>query len=159
MLNKVILMGRLTRDPEMRSTQSGISVCSFSLAVDRNFAKQGEQKQADFFNIIAWRSTADFVSRYFRKGQLVAVSGSLQTRNWDDQEGKKHYVTEIVADDVYFAESKRDSAGAPADFGNEPSGNPYSGSNNGSDRNSGSGSNGGGFGGFSQTSGDDDLPF
>ncbi len=105
MLNKVILMGRLTKDPEMRSTTSGINVASFSIAVDRNFSKE---KQTDFFNIVAWRSTADFVSKYFRKGQLVAVSGSLQNRSWDDAEGKKRYITEVIAEEVHFAESKRD---------------------------------------------------
>ena len=114
MLNKVILMGRLTRDPEQKSTQSGISVTTFTLAVDRGYAKAGEERQADFINIVAFRASADFVARYFTKGQLVAVCGRLQTRNWDDNEGKRHYVTEVVADEVHFAEPKRDSYGAGA---------------------------------------------
>ena len=113
MLNRAILMGRLTKDPELRYTPSNVAVTTFTLAVDRNFARQGEQRQTDFINIVAWRQTAEFVSKYFTKGQLVAVSGSIQTRTWDDNEGKRHYVTEVVADDVYFAESKRDSSGQP----------------------------------------------
>lgn len=109
MLNKVILMGRLTKDPELKYTANNIAVVSFTIAVDRNFARQGEQRQTDFINIVAWRTTAEFVAKYFTKGQLLALSGSIQTRTWDDQEGKRHYVTEVVADEVYFAESKRDS--------------------------------------------------
>jgi len=109
MLNKVILMGRLTKDPEIRYTASNIPVCTFSLAVNRSFARQGEPQQTDFINIVAWRSTAEFCSKYFTKGQQVVVCGRLQTRTWDDQEGKRHYVTEVVADETYFADSKRDN--------------------------------------------------
>lgn len=105
MLNTVILMGRLTRDPELRQTPQGVSVAQFSLAVERNYSK-GEEKQTDFINIIAWRNTADFVSKYFTKGQLVAVRGRLQTRQWQDQSGQKRYATDVVADEVFFAESK-----------------------------------------------------
>lgn len=112
MLNKVILMGRLTKDPEIRVTQSQISVASFTLAVERSFKSQNEERQTDFINIVCWRSTADFVGKYFTKGQLVAVSGRLQTRSWDDNEGKKRYATDVVADEVFFAEGKRDSATA-----------------------------------------------
>ncbi len=108
MLNKVILMGRLTRDPELRSTPTGVNVVSFTLAVDRDFARQGEEKKTDFINIVAWRNTADFVAKYFSKGQLVAVSGKLQVRSWDDaQSGQKRYATDVVADEVFFAESKK----------------------------------------------------
>lgn len=105
MLNTVILMGRLTKAPELRQTPQGVSVVSFSLAVDRNYSK-GEEKQTDFINIIAWRSTADFVAKYFTKGQLVAIRGRLQTRTWQDQNGQKRYATDVVADEVFFAESK-----------------------------------------------------
>ena len=105
MLNTVILMGRLTRDPELRQTPQGISVAQFSLAVDRNYSK-GEEKQTNFINITAWRNTADFVSKYFTKGQLVAVRGRLQTRTWQDQNGQKRYAVDVVADEVFFAESK-----------------------------------------------------
>lgn len=105
MLNNVVLMGRLTKDPELRQTPQGISVAQFSLAVDRNYSK-GEEKQTDFINIVAWRNTADFVSKYFTKGQLVAVRGRLQTRTWQDQNGQKRYATDVVADEVFFAESK-----------------------------------------------------
>ena len=108
MLNKVILMGRLTRDPELRSTPTGVNVVSFTLAVDRDYARQGEERKTDFINIVAWRNTADFVAKYFSKGQLVAVSGNLQVRSWDDtQSGQKRYATDVVADEVFFAESKK----------------------------------------------------
>ena len=109
MLNKVILMGRFTRDPELRSTPQGVTTCSFSIAVDRNFVRQGEDRKADFINCVAWRQTAEFISKYFRKGSMVALEGSIQTRSWDDQDGKKRYATDVVVNQVYFAESKRDS--------------------------------------------------
>ena len=105
MLNTVILMGRLTRDPELKQTPQGISVAQFSLAVDRNYSK-GEEKQTDFINITAWRSTADFVAKYFTKGQFIALRGRLQTRQWQDQSGQKRYATDVVADEVFFAESR-----------------------------------------------------
>lgn len=114
MLNKVILMGRLTRDPDFKATPSGTNVCSFSLAVDRDFVRQGEERQTDFINIVTFGSRAEFVSRYFHKGQLVAVCGRIQTRSWDDaQTGQKRYATDVVADEVHFAEPKRDGAAAP----------------------------------------------
>lgn len=107
-MNKAILMGRLTRDPETRYTQTNnIQVTSFTLAVNRRFAKQGEQ-QADFINIVAWNKTAEFVSKYFRKGQQVGVIGRIQTRNYDDDKGVKHYITEVIAEEVYFADSKKE---------------------------------------------------
>ena len=107
-------MGRLTADPELRYTQgSNIPVTTFTLAVDRSYVKQGTERQADFIDIVAWRSTADFVSRYFRKGQLVAVQGSIQTRSYEDKQGIKRKAFEIVADSVHFAEPKRDNYMAP----------------------------------------------
>lgn len=110
MLNKAILMGRLTHEPEIRVTTNGVSVCSFSLAVQRDFARAGEERQTDFINIIAFRNTAEFVSKWFHKGQLVAVCGRLQSRSWDDPNGGgKRYATEVVADEVHFAEPKRDN--------------------------------------------------
>ena len=110
MLNKVILMGRLTRDPDFKTTPTGKSVCDFSLAVDRDFVRQGEERQTDFINIVTFGSKADFVSRYFHKGQLVAICGRIQTRSWDDaQTGQKRFATDIVADEVRFAESKKTS--------------------------------------------------
>ena len=112
-MNKVILMGRLTRDPEVRYTQTNNTVvASFSLAVNRRFVRQGEERQADFINIVAWSKTAEFVSKYFKKGQQVGVIGRLQVRNWEDEQGQKHYVTEVVAEEAYFADSKRDGADA-----------------------------------------------
>ena len=103
MLNKVVLMGRLTRDPELKHTQTNTSVTSFTLAVDRSFARQGEERQTDFIDIVAWRNTAEFMTRYFRKGQLVAVSGRLQTRKWQDNQGNNRTAYEVVADEVFFA--------------------------------------------------------
>ena len=112
-MNKVILMGRLTRDPEVRYTQTNNTlVASFSLAVNRRFVRQGEERNADFFNVVAWSKTGEFCSKYFKKGQQVGVVGRLQTRTWDDQNGTKHYITEVVAEEAYFADSKRDGAGA-----------------------------------------------
>ena len=116
-MNKVILMGRLTRDPEVRYTQTtNTLVASFSLAVNRRFVKQGEERQADFINIVAWNKTGEFVSKYFKKGQQVAVVGRLQTRTWDDDKGQKHYVTEVIAEEAYFADSKRDGNNPSGDF-------------------------------------------
>jgi len=107
-MNKVLLMGRLTRDPEVRYTQSNTVVTSFSIAVNRRFARQGEERQADFFNIVAWNKVGEFAGKYFKKGQQVAVTGRLQTRNWDDEQGQKHYVTEVIAEELDFAEGRRD---------------------------------------------------
>ena len=109
-MNKVILMGRLTKDPEVRYTQAtNTMVTSFTLAVNRRFVKQGEERQADFINIVAWNKTAEFVSKYFKKGQQVGIIGRIQTRNYDDEQGIKHYVTEIIAEEVYFAGDKKDA--------------------------------------------------
>ena len=108
-MNKVVLMGRLTRDPEVRyTTTNNTLVASFSLAVNRRFARQGEERQADFINIVAWDKTGEFCSKYFKKGMQVAVTGRIQTRNYDDKDGKKVYVTEIVAEEAYFADTKRE---------------------------------------------------
>ena len=108
-MNKVILMGRLTKDPDVRYTQStNTQVTSFTLAVNRRFVKQGEERQADFINIVAWNKTAEFVSKYFKKGQQVGVIGRIQTRNYDDEQGTKHYITEVIAEEVYFAGDKKE---------------------------------------------------
>ena len=112
MLNHIVLMGRLTRDPELRRTGSGIAVASFSLAVDRDFANSATgERETDFIDIVAWRNTAEFVSKYFTKGRMAVVSGRLQIRNWTDKEGNKRRSAEVVADNVYFGDSKRDSSG------------------------------------------------
>lgn len=111
MLNRIILMGRLTRDPELRKTQSDTPVCSFSLAVDRDYKKDGEKKETDFIDIVAWRSTAEFVRNYFSKGRMAVVEGRLQIREWTDKEGGKRRSAEVVADNVYFGESKRRDGG------------------------------------------------
>lgn len=109
-MNKVILLGRLTKDPETRYTQStNTQVTSFTLAVNRRFVKQGEERQADFINCVAWNKTAEFVSKYFSKGQQVGVIGRIQTRNYDDDKGIKHYVTEVIAEETYFAGDKKEA--------------------------------------------------
>ena len=105
-MNKAIIMGRLTKNPELRQTQTGKAVASFTLAVNRKFKKD----EADFINCIAWDKTAEFVEKYFAKGQQVAVVGRIQTRSWEDNEGKKRYATEVVADETYFADSKKNDA-------------------------------------------------
>ena len=108
-MNKVCLIGRLTKNPEVRYTQTNNTlVATFNLAVKRRFAKETDDVQADFINIIAWSKTGEFCSNYFKKGQQVGIVGKLQTRNWDDEQGTKHYATEVVAEEVYFAESKKD---------------------------------------------------
>lgn len=115
MLNCAIIMGRLTADPELRTTGNGTSVTSFSVAVDRRFQRQGEEKQTDFINVVAWRQTAEFVTRYFHKGSMIAVQGSIQTRNYEDKNGNKRTAVEIVADNVSFCGSKAETnTGAPA---------------------------------------------
>ena len=106
MLNVVALMGRLTADPELRATPAGVSVTSFTIAVDRSFVKQGEERQADFINCVAWRGTADFVAKYFQKGSLIAVDGKIQTRRYQDKDGHNRTAFEVVVDNAHFAGSK-----------------------------------------------------
>ena len=113
MLNKVFIMGRLTRDPELRRTQTGTPVASFSLAVDRDFKdKSTGERTTDFIDVVAWRQTGEFVSRYFTKGRMAVVEGRLQIRDWTDKDGNKRRTAEVVADQVYFGDSKRDGEGA-----------------------------------------------
>ena len=133
MLNKIFLMGRLTRDPELRRTGSGLAVAFFSLAVDRDFKSQSGEKETDFIDIVAWRNPAEFVSKYFTKGRMAVVEGRLQIRDWTDKEGNKRRSSEVVADSIYFGDSKKDT-GMPA----------QSYSNNGS---------------FSEVEDDGELPF
>ena len=111
MLNKIFIMGRLTRDPELRRTQSGTAVTSFTLAVDRDFKSQSGEKETDFIDVVAWRSTAEFAAKYFTKGRMAIVEGRLQIRPWTDKEGNSRRSAEVVADNIYFGDSKRDSAG------------------------------------------------
>lgn len=108
MLNKIILMGRLTRDPELRRTGSGTAVTSFAIAVDRDFKSQNGEKETDFIDVVAWRTTAEFVSKHFSKGRMAVVEGRLQIRDWTDKDGTKRRTAEVIADNVYFADSKRD---------------------------------------------------
>ncbi|MDD6024712.1 MAG: single-stranded DNA-binding protein [Oscillospiraceae bacterium] len=130
MLNHIVLMGRLTRDPELRRTGTGTAVASFTLAVDHDYqSKDSGERGVDFIDIVAWRSTAEFVSKYFSKGRMAVVSGRLQIRSWTDKEGNKRRTAEVVADNVYFGDSKRDNAsgGSYSEYGSSyaPAGNSF----------------------------------
>ncbi len=144
MLNSIIIMGRLTADPELRTTSSGLSVSSFSVAVDRNFVRAGEEKKTDFINVVAWRQQADFVTKYFRKGSMIAVQGSLQTRNFEDKNGNKRVAYEIVADQISFCGSKAESGTGNNDNYNNYNASSYN--NTAADD-------------FTAVVDDDDLPF
>lgn len=122
-MNKAIIMGRLTRDPDVRTTPTQVPVATFTLAVDRRFKSSSGDKQADFIPVVAWRNNADFVGKYFRKGSKMIVIGSIQTRTYDDKDGKKVYVTEIVADEIEFAETKREESGSPSSYPASQTGN------------------------------------
>ena len=125
MLNHITIMGRLTRDPELRRTGSGVAVASFTVAVDRDFGgRDGGEKETDFIDCVAWRQTGEFVSKYFTKGRMIVVSGRLQIRSWTDKDGNKRRTAEVVADNCYFGDSKRESDGGNA-FGGTTYGNPY----------------------------------
>lgn len=114
-INRVVLMGRLTKDPELKTTGSGVSVTSFSIAVDRNYVKAGEERKADFFDVVAWRSTAEFVVRYFNKGDMIAVEGQLQTRTYEANDGTTRKVVEVNADNVSFTGEKKAKVNEPKD--------------------------------------------
>ena len=130
MLNHITIMGRLTRDPELRRTGSGIAVASFTVAVDRDFGgRDGGEKETDFIDCVAWRQTGEFVSKYFTKGRMIVVSGRLQIRSWTDKDGNKRRTAEVVADNCYFGDSKRESDGGSAYGGNTYGGNAYGGNN------------------------------
>ena len=123
MLNHIVLMGRLTRDPELRRTGAGVAVATFSIAVDRDFANSATgERETDFIDIVAWRSTAEFVSKYFAKGRMAVISGRLQIRNWNDKDGNKRRSAEVIADNVYFGDSKREGGneGGYSNYGSAP---------------------------------------
>ena len=146
MLNHITIMGRLTRDPELRRTGSGIAVASFSVAVDRDFGgRDGGERETDFIDCVAWRQTGEFVSKYFSKGSMIVVSGRLQIRSWTDKEGNKRRTAEVVADNIYFGESKRNSdSGNSGNYGgNAYGGNNYGGNNYGNNNYGGGNSYGG----------------
>ncbi len=145
-MNKIVLMGRLTANPELRTTPNGISVTRFGIAVQRDYAKQGEERATDFFDIVAWRGTAEFVTKYFSKGSMIAVAGSLQTNSYVDKNGISRKGYEIVADNVYFTGSKRESGMASQD-------NSYS------ENAAPAAYSGGSAGDFETIPSDDDLPF
>ena len=138
MLNHIVIMGRLTRDPELRRTGSGIAVASFTVAVDRDFGgRDGGERETDFIDCVAWRNTGEFVSKYFTKGSMIVVSGRLQIRNWNDKDGNKRRSAEVVADNVYFGESKRSNEGNSNYGGNAYGGNSYGGNSYGNNNNYG----------------------
>ncbi len=162
MLNVAVVMGRLVADPELRHTANDVAVTSFTLAVDRAYVKSGTERQADFIDIVAWRSTAEFVCRYFKKGQMMAVQGAIQTRTYTDRDGNKRKAFEIVADNVSFADSKRSDGGQPSPA---PS---YGGQSYGASRDAQKQAaysepaptySSGSSGDFEEIIGDDDLPF
>jgi len=149
--NKAILIGNLTADPELRQTSNSISVCRFTIAVNRRFSKNADQNQqtADFINVVAWRERAEFVTRYFKKGRPILVCGQIQSRSWNDPQGGKHYATEVVADELSFVENKTDGAAPGAPAGGAASGDAYGTpaySNNGNS-------------GFEEIPNDEQLPF
>ena len=126
MLNRVILMGRITQDLDLKQTPSGVSVLTFNIAVDRGYVKQGEERQADFITCVAWRQQAEFISRYFSKGRMIAIEGNLRTRTYDDKNGSKHYVTEVYVDSVSFTgEPKQGGSSYNNNYSNDSS-NSYS---------------------------------
>ena len=150
-LNKVILCGRLTADPELKQTPSGIAVVSFTLAVNRRFQTKSAdgapaQQQADFISVVAWRATAEFISRYFRKGSALCVTGSIQTRSWQDQQGQKRYATEVVADEAMFVDSKNEGGAVAGQFTDSYNAPSYSSSPASAPK-------------FEELKTDDDLPF
>ncbi len=155
-LNKVVLIGNLTADPELRQTPNGISVCRFTIAINRRFSRNNDQGQqsADFITIVAWRERAEFVSRYFRKGRPILVCGQIQSRNWTDPQGAKHYATEVVADEVSFVESKSDGTGAQGGGAPAGQGSSYTPDAYGTPAYSNGGSSG-----FEEIPNDSDLPF
>ncbi len=157
MLNHITIMGRLVRDPELRRTGSGIAVASFTVAVDRDFGgRDGGEKETDFIDCVAWRQTGEFVSKYFTKGRMIVVSGRLQIRSWTDKDGNKRRSAEVVADNCYFGDSKRDSDSGNSYGGNSYAGNSYGGNNYGSSYGSNGGygsNNGGNNGGYGANNG------
>ena len=155
MLNRVVILGRLVAEPELKTTGSGISVSSFSVAVDRNYVKQGTERQTDFINVVAWRQTAEFVCKYFAKGQLIALEGSLQTRSYQDRDGHNRYVTEVVADNVFFTGDRRErtSNGSYGNYGVPMPQEPPMQNNTVNTYTSGMPED------FEELPGDDDLPF
>lgn len=153
MLNRCILMGRLTADPELKTTPTGVSVTSFSIAVDRSYVKQGEERKADFINIVAWRQQAEFICRYFSKGAMIAIEGQLQTRSYQAKDGTNRYVTEVVVDNVSFTGERRDNSGGYSQQYQQPQQNGYAPAQQPASYASGVPSD------FEELPIDDDLPF
>lgn len=153
MLNRAILMGRLTADPELKTTPQGVSVTSFSIAVDRNYVKQGEERKADFINIVAWRQQAEFICRYFSKGSMIAIEGQIQTRSYQAKDGSNRYVTEVVVDNVSFTGERRENTGSSYSQYGQPSQNSYAPAQQPASYASGSTDD------FQEMPVDDDLPF
>ena len=146
MLNHITIMGRLTRDPELRRTGSGVAVASFTVACDRDMAPQGQEKETDFIDCVAWRQTGEFVSKYFTKGRMIVVDGRLQIRSWNDKDGNKRRTAEVVADHCYFGDSKSDgNQGNQGGYAAPVGGYSYPGNNSYGQQNNGYGGYGGGY--------------
>ena len=160
MINKVILMGRLTADPELRQTPSGVATCQFTVACDRNFVPQGGERQADFITVVAWQKTAEFVSKYFSKGRMIAVEGNLRTRTYDDKRypDVKHYVTEVYADQISFCGDKAATGGQSGGYQNTTS-QTFAPPQRAQQENANSSIAVGDFSDFEEVIGDSDLPF
>ena len=161
MINRVILMGRLVADPELKTTQSGVSVTSFRIAVDRSYVKQGEQRQTDFFDVVAWRSGAEFVCRNFSKGSLIAIDGQLQSRNYQTKDGQNRTAIEVVAENVSFIGERRDTSIINDDPASQPYQQPYQSVNHNRDNGKGYNNTYARQQTFTETqyTADDDLPF
>ena len=155
MYNKAILIGRLTADPELKQTPNGVSVCSFSIACDRAFSGRNGERQTDFINIVTWRQQAEFVSKYFSKGRLIGIDGSIQTRNYEDKNGNKRTAVEVVADRAFLVDSKNSAQGSGSSYPSNPGNNFSRPAAPAEPASYSSGS----FGDFSEIDGEDDLPF
>jgi len=158
MLNKVILMGRITQDLELKSTPSGASVLSFNIAVERSFAKQGEERQADFISCVAWRQQAEFISKYFGKGRMIAIEGNLRTRTYEDKNGAKHYVTEVYVDSVSFTGEPK-QGGNNSNYSSSNNSNNYANSQNNNNEPTNSAITIGNISDFEEILSDDGVPF
>lgn len=158
MLNRVILMGRITQELELKSTQSGVAVLSFTVAVDRSYAKQGEERQTDFINCVAWRQQAEFISKYFAKGRMIAIEGNLRTRTYDDKNGAKHYVTEVFVDGASFTGEPK-QGGSNSNYSSSNNSNNYSAPKSNHNEGANAAINIGDISDFEEILSDDGVPF
>jgi len=159
MLNKVILMGRISQDLELKSTPNGLAVMTFNVAVEQSFAKQGEERKADFITCVAWRQQAEFISKYFAKGRMIAIEGSLRTRNYEDKNGSKHYVTEVYVDSVSFTGEPKQGGNSNSSYNSSNNSNNYSAPKNNNSNQQSSSISIGDMSDFEEILSDDGVPF